>query len=289
MENTLDSNQSILTELRDLKDDVYAMRAQSPGPDCVIDMRHNYTQPKSIATRISTNSPPVAESSDFPHSPPIALPLESGRAYDDNDRASTRSATSMLYIRSVSSLAKDLLNSRPYKRLMSHLTRTHTSSSAESIVSNFYSINSSAREQTWSMLSSMSLGDLSISEIAVFELPITFSDLPDPELFRQALKETAASSRSIKSQALIRSTKLHSAIRSSNTFAIRALLSLTDSLEALDANGHTPLAHAASRGKIGICEILLEKGAQADVTDRNQRTLLSIAASGGVYELCQLG
>ena len=94
-------------------------------------------------------------------------------------------------VHSMSTLSKDLLSSRPYKRLVTNRNRRRLENSnyAESVFS-VDTKSSTKGGQTWSMLSDMSLGALSISQIAVLELPICYSDLPDPALFQEALKET---------------------------------------------------------------------------------------------------
>ena len=73
-----------------------------------------------------------------------------------------------------------LLNSRAYKR--ARYFRRRRGSSSHSVIS---FNTSSMKGDTWSMLSDMSLGELSISEISVLELPICLADLHDLTPFQQ--------------------------------------------------------------------------------------------------------
>ena len=124
------------------------------------------------------------------------------------------------------------------------------------------------------MLSNMSLGGLSISEISVLELPIPLSDLYDPISYQQSTRHKQ--SRTWNSHG-----KLYSAIHGGNILIFRALLNLGADPNEADISGPL-LVHAARQPeKLAFCRLLLEGGAQVDMRDSSGRTPLSHAARGG--------
>lgn len=52
-------------------------------------------------------------------------------------------------------------------------------------------------------------------------------------------------------------------------------------MTAVDKEGLTPLSWACLKGQKGVVELLVEKGAQIDHTDKNGRTPLDLAAFYG--------
>ena len=142
--------------------------------------------------------PPIPNQPDAEHNKesvstsytPGSLLTPGSSTTDFDDNASFKSAVSSLSIRSMSrsmsslllpSFTEDLLNSRAYKQ--SRYFRRRGGSSSHSVMS---FDTSSMKGDTWSMLSNMSLGGLSISGISVLDLPICLSDLHDPTPFQQA-------------------------------------------------------------------------------------------------------
>lgn len=101
---------------------------------------------------------------------------------EDADGASFQSAVSRLSIRSLIyyDWRTELITSRAYKRLRYKSKVQGLDALASS--SGFSLDTNATKGDTWTRLSAMSLGDLSItiSEISVFELPIFSSDSYDP-------------------------------------------------------------------------------------------------------------
>jgi len=85
--------------------------------------------------------------------------------HDDNDDTSIKTTRSAISLQSLRSLTAELKNSRAYRRF--HIWSSRSNGDSFSIDSNC------TRTGHWSMLSEMSLGDLSTSVISVLELPIS--------------------------------------------------------------------------------------------------------------------
>jgi ankyrin repeat protein len=212
-----------------------------------------------------------------PHSPDAILispatTMLTARSGSD-DAASIRTTATTMSIRSirsvVPSIQEALQNSRVYKRL------SRRGRDSDSVLS----VESSGKGCTWSMLSDMSLGEMSISELSVLELPIFLSDLWDPEPFR-VVSEVSSRGKTKRSKWSSRG-RIHNAIDSGNDYVVRTLLALGSDIEERDADGRTPLAHAAMRGDLRITESLLEKGADVAVPDNGGLTPLAYAFVGG--------
>jgi hypothetical protein len=119
----------------------------------------------------------------------------------------------------IPSFRETLENSRVYKRMR------RRGRDSESIVT----LGSSERGCSWSMLSDLSLGELSIADIWVIELPICLSDLWDPEPFRvDSTSITTVSAPRRSSSRLNWSTKgrIHNAIAAGNDYVVRTLLTM---------------------------------------------------------------
>jgi len=95
------------------------------------------------------------------------------------------------------------------------------------------------------MLSDMSLGDLCISEISVFELPVHLSDLWDASMYEivPPAPRRRRSSRPLKLKWLSR-VRIHSAILSRNEYMVRTLLAMRADIEERGHFGMTPLQRA---------------------------------------------
>ena len=219
-------------------------------------------------------------------------PASSTTDFDDN--ASFKSAVSSFSIRSMSrsmsslslpSFTEDLLNSRAYKR--ARYFRRGGGSSSESVIS-------FTKGDTWSMLSDMSLGGLSISEISVLDLPICLSDLHDPTPFEQAPATMSNQRRGLLNVNWSSRGRLHSAASANNLFALRTLINLGADIKEVDSNGDTLLLclMKAQEGyfrvsdrfrefdmqAMPILSLLLDNGASVNSTDSTGRTPLSYAA-----------
>jgi len=152
---------------------------------------------------------------------------------------------------------EDLKESRAYKRLRHFGRGIDIDSSAESV----FSADSGGSTGNWSMLSDITLGDLSVSQIAVLNLPIELADVCNPEPFQgQLAMETPRSPSKSRSKRSSRG-RMHSAIENGNGYVVRALLALGMDVEEVDSNGQTPLVHAIMKHQEAICRLLLEKGA----------------------------
>ena len=176
---------------------------------------------------------------------------------DSSDNASIMSKRSTLSLRlGRPDYLQDLKASRAYKRLR-HFGRG-IDSSAESI----FSSDSSCSTGRWSMLSDMTLGDLSVSQIAVLNLPIELADVSNPEPFLESSStETRHHSGPRPRRIWSSRGRIHNAIENSNEFVVKTVLAMGMNVEELDSNGRTPLVHAIMKHQEGICKLLLEKGA----------------------------
>jgi serine/threonine-protein phosphatase 6 regulatory ankyrin repeat subunit A len=200
-----------------------------------------------------------------------------GDAASIMSNSSSLSKRSMRSIRSVRamipSLQDALKNSRAYRRLYH---RGGLDNSDSQSLSGF-SIESREKGCSWSMLSDLSLGDLSLSNIAVIELPIYMTDLYDPRPYvliaKQVDVHSPGSSTNFKLKWSSRG-RIHNAISEGNIFVIRALLSIGSDIEERDRKAQTPLIHAVRREHEVILKVLLEKGANLEAQDADGWTPL---------------
>ncbi|KAF8455218.1 hypothetical protein BGX38DRAFT_1115206, partial [Terfezia claveryi] len=189
----------------------------------------------------------------------VSTRLSSASSHPSDNRG-TSDNTSIMSQRSTFSFRlgrpayiEDLKASRAYKRLR-HFGRG-IDSSAESV----FSIDSDGTG-SWSMLSDITLGDLSVSQIAILNLPIGLADVCNPKPFQEP--SLIGTHRRHKPRCKWSSRgRIHNAIENGNGFVVRALLSIGMDIEELDSNNRTPLIHAAVKGQESICKLLLERGA----------------------------
>jgi len=176
-----------------------------------------------------------------------------------SDTASIMSKRSSLSLRwGRSTFIEDLKGSRAYKRLR-HFD-LGTDSSSDSVLS----FDSACTTGNWSMLSNLTLGDLSVSQIAVLNLPIDLANVSNTMSFQVTLSMEAPSSP-FKTRCKRSSRgRIHSAIENGNRLVVKALLVMGMDLEELDSSGRTPLVHAAMKHQEAICIQLLEKGASLE-------------------------
>jgi len=105
-----------------------------------------------------------------------------GRFPPDYDSTSIISKRSTFSLRSGRpTYMEDLKASRAYKRLRHFGLGVDPSIDSESVLS----FHSGCSIGNWSMLSDMTLGDLSVSQIAVLNLPIDLADVSNPEPFQE--------------------------------------------------------------------------------------------------------
>jgi ankyrin repeat protein len=261
VERILQSNHAISIQLREL----IAQRSlnDDAAPDTVeaipVDANHS-TDATHVAEREHPHRSPA--SPEFQPTSPSVTPSSAvsrrTSIFDNSDAASTRTTTSTFSMRSVRSLVpsfRDALeNSRVYKRVH------RRGRDSESI----FTLESSERGCNWSMLSDLSLGELSIAEIWVIELPICLSDLWDPEPFR--VDSTVSAPRRSSSRLNWSSRgRIHNAIVSGNEYVVRTLLSMGSDIEEANREGATPLALALLKNRDVIARLLLAKGASIDI------------------------
>jgi ankyrin repeat protein len=192
--------------------------------------------------------------------------------HEKSDAASVRSTATTLSMRSIRSVVPSfqeaLKNSRAYKRVR------RGGLESDSI----FSVESSQKACSWSMFSAMSLGELSISEISVLELPICLSDLWDAGPYRVDSTQAAVTRRrSFRRSTWSSKGRIHNAIASGNEVVVRTLLALGSDIEERASEGKTPLAHAILDNQDAIVKLLLEKGADMEVRDDQNRTPLAHA------------
>jgi len=182
-------------------------------------------------------------------------------SHDNSDNTSIMSKRSILSFRNrlgQPGYVEDLKASRAYKRLRHFGRGIDIDSSAESV----FSSDSGCTTGRWSTLSDITLGDLSISQIAVLNLPIDLSDVSNPEPFLEpSSTETHRSSRPKPRRIWSSRGRIHNAIENGNEFVVRTVLAMGMDIEELDSNGRTPLVHAIMKHQEAICKLLLEKGA----------------------------
>jgi len=194
--------------------------------------------------------------------PSSALP-SAGRPSDyrgNSDNASIMSKRSALSLRlGPPAYIEDLKASRAYKRLR------HFGLGIDSSADSVLTFDSGCSAGNWSMLSNMTLGDLSVSQIAVLNLPIDLSDVCNPEPFLEpSSTETHRSSRPKPRRIWSSRGRIHNAIENGNEFVVRTLLTMGMDIEELDSNGRTPLVHAIMKDQEATCKLLLEKGASVE-------------------------
>ncbi|KAF8455162.1 ankyrin repeat-containing domain protein [Terfezia claveryi] len=154
---------------------------------------------------------------------------------------------------------EDLKASRAYKRLR------HFGGGIDSSSDSVFSLASGCTTGNWSMLSDITLGDLSVSQIAVLNLPIDLTDVSNPEPFQAQLSmQTLHHPKSRVRNKRSSRGRIHNAIENGNVFVVRALLAMGMDTEELDSNGRTPLLHATMKRQEAICRLLLEKGASVE-------------------------
>ena len=213
----------------------------------------------SPASTVGSTSPPPATcpatSSAPSFAPSFAGPCPSDyRDNSDNASVMSQRSTLSLRLRRPDYLA-DLKASRAYKRL--RYFGLGIDSSSDSVLS----FDSACSNGNWSMLSDMTLGDLSVSQIAVLNLPIYLADVSNPEPFQaQFPMEQPPNPRGKRSSR----GRIHNAIENGNIFVVRTLLTIGMDLEELDSKGRTPLVHAVVKQQVAICKLLLERGANVE-------------------------
>nr|CCC93143.1 putative ankyrin repeat protein [Trypanosoma congolense IL3000] len=87
-----------------------------------------------------------------------------------------------------------------------------------------------------------------------------------------------------------RMTLLHHAAFSGNIRVVELILSAQEKgqkidIDALDADGWTPLHYAADRGFVAVVEKLVEEGANVNCRDQMRRTPLHLAAGRGQVDV----
>ena len=150
---------------------------------------------------------------------------------------------------------EDLKASRAYKRLK------HFGLGIDSSADSALTFDSGCSVGNWSMLSKISLGDLSVSEIAVLNLPINLADVSNPVPFQDRFSRvTPRSRRRLWSPR----GRIHNAIENGSELVVRAVLTMGTDIEDLDSNGRTPLVHATMKRQEAICKLLVQKGASKE-------------------------
>ena len=178
---------------------------------------------------------------------------------DNSNNASIISKRSTLSLRlGRPTYIEDLKASRAYKRLR-HFG-LGIGSSAESV----FTFDSNCSAGNWSMLSDITLGDLSVSQIAVLNLPIDRADVYNPKSFQEPSSTETHRSRPKPRLKWSSRGRMHNAIGNGNEFVVRTLIGMGVDAEELDSKGRTPLVHAAMEYQEAICKFLLEKGASID-------------------------
>jgi len=195
-----------------------------------------------------------------------------------SDNASIMSKRSILSFRlGRPDYLEDLKESRAYKRLRHFGRGIDIDSSTESV----FSSDSGCSTGHWSMLSDITLGDLSISQIAVLNLPINLADVSNPEPFQDRLSMETPRSHLMPRRIWSSRGRIHNAIENGNEFVVRTVLTMGMDLEELDSNRRTPLVHATMKRQEAICKLLLEKDASVEALkaftagmDTNERSEL---------------
>jgi hypothetical protein len=244
----LESNHAISVQLREL----IARRSDDPGSES--------------CTHFGSNFDAAAELS--------AQPREDDAA-SVRTTATSRSALSIRSIRSIRSMlpsfTEDLKNSRAYKRAQLWGTGFDYQTSSSFT-------NSTRKGGSWSMLSDMSLGGLSISEISVFELPVHLSDLWDRSLYEAVPAAPRRSSRSLKLKWSSRG-RIHNAVFSGEENVVRNLLAMGADIEESGQSKMTPLLRAIWSGQLEIVKLLIENGADMYARDFEGWTVLHCATA----------
>ncbi|KAF8423331.1 hypothetical protein EV426DRAFT_549453, partial [Tirmania nivea] len=181
----------------------------------------------------------------------------STRLSSANSRPCNNSDNASFSLRFGPSYMEDLKASRAYKRPRQFGLRMDSSSGS------VFSSDSSCSAGNWSIQSDMTLGDLSVSEIAILNLPIDLTDVSNPKPFQEA-SSTETHSRPTPRRKRSSRGRIHNAIENGNGFVIRVLLAMGMDIEELDSNCQTPLIHATLKCQEAICKLLLEKGADIE-------------------------
>ena len=198
---------------------------------------------------------PPSTQSTAPSPPISSAPSSVGSHLSANsENASIMSKRSTLLLRlGRPDYLEDLKASRAYKRLRHFGRGIDIDSSAESV----FSSDSGGSTGHWSMLSDMTLGDLSVSQIAVLNLPIDLADISNPEPFLEpSATETHHSNRPKPRRIWSSRGRIHNAIENSNEFVVRTVLAMGMDIEELDSNGRTPLVHATMKRQGAVCKLL---------------------------------
>jgi len=214
---------------------------------------------RSANTRTSTRTIGGSIVSTIPSNYHGNASTSGSRLPHNSDQISIMSMRSTLSLRLGRPAYMEALEaSKAYKRL--RYFGRGIDSSAESV----FSSESGCSTGRWSMLSAITLGDLSTSQIAVLNLPIGLADFYNPNpLLEPSLTETHRSSCPKPRRKWSSHGLLHNVIKNGNGFVIRILLAVGVDVEELDSNGRTPLVHAAMKHQEAICKLLLDKGANA--------------------------
>jgi len=107
----------------------------------------------------------------------------------------------------------------------------------------------------------MTLGDLSVSQIAVLNLPIELADVCNPEPFLEPSSTETYRSRPNPRRIWSSRGRIHNAIENGNEFVVRTVLAMGMDVEELDSSGRTPLVRATMKRQEAICKLLVGKGA----------------------------
>jgi ankyrin repeat protein len=256
-----ESNHAISFQLREL------IAQRSLNDNSAPDTTHTLVTDADLPTETNDATdrhplPPHPSPESLPISPSVTASSAGSRRtsiFDSSDAASFMTAATSFSMRSIRSSFRDALENSPvYKRVR------RRGRDSESILT----LESSERGCSWSMFSDLSLGELSIADIWVIELPICLSDLWDPEPFRvESISITTVSAPRRSSSRLNWSTKgrIHNAVAAGNDYAVRTLLTMGSDIEEVNRNGETPLALALLKKRDVIAKLLLDKGASIDL------------------------
>ena len=197
--------------------------------------------------------------------PSLHFASQTRLALDKDDNASTNtttlvcSSTCMQSIASSFAFLCEVRKSRPYRRIKAIRSGRNASTLSS------FSLNSvPTRGGSWTILEAISLGDMSISELSVLELPIDCSDVWDSGLYERVVTAMPQGWASRKFTVKLRPSRAHlwKAIDTGNLYRLRLLAAVGADLEELDVLGRTPLAHAISTGNPRLVRVLLESGAK---------------------------
>ena len=254
MSQILDSNRSISLQLREV-------------------MQRHTSQIGTDLPETSNRSPGGGDHAIACKAPSLYSVSQTRTASDQDDNASikttasVRSSTSMRSIAASFTFLRDLRQSRPYRRVWGAQSDSNTSTLS------FFSLNSvPTRGGSWSLLEAISLGDMSISELSVLELPLDCSDVwpwdSDPQRVASHNQERVSRAFTVKIKPPRR--LLQNAISTGNSYLVRSLVAAGANLEDLDELGLTPLLRAIHTKNIKAVRALLASGAKMDVVGTGQ-------------------